>query len=1004
MTERLLDHAVVDESSIFLTCNRFESTSPPLIMSSNLHLSAVPSIQFEIFYAKAVPQRKRRRRDSVLLLSSLLATGGLGAIARPTMAQNADVMNYNRDTGSVSVDNNAFDLQTGELGNGSNIPLPDGLPRQVSDRNAQPVFADRLAPNSIDLFADVDYVERSLEDALGRQSENASYKLQTESLTLTTQFNLKHRQNDHNYGEGIQVTVFGADGGVVSQQSAFVRGDVVRIGQNGEALPESARIDASYGPNERVELRVLNIRKDGAAPSESGIYFSQNGEFVVEDLQNGGDLDFNDGDYAQISGGSGEAIALEERENITYETQVVEVPLDPELRQEEVVETENYSEIQAFDEAPIEVRDYGQVDLPDTAVTRLGHASGVRTENDEQLVYSEYTNESQFRLGSDGLGVTGQLKPLVGNPNVPPTLLLGNITFDPTVGNNEAGLTGSLGVTQYLNPTHRAARDAFGNEIVNPEGGRLLESAGLLTNRRMVGYVPTTPDTRVRGEQVSSVAGIFKLPSDQAVTIAPPDPARVGRGNAAYTDNVGGLLIEDGAGTMSFVPQWTGDGYAQEAILLEPGEARRIVYALVPQQFGQALEIGQRYAVSEGADGYAIADGGFTIISADRQPQNFAQETAEVYAVEDTLADRSNAATAEFNGIQGVYAEQAGGERVPTVDMDSQTQADARVGNELFPLDTVVGSEGQRAYARTTRAGGFYLGGALTVGVGNQEDVISRSSATVERAMDAVRTTRTLNTFATPLTRVDEIETQTTEVAQRSGTAFFDINRSGELENARFVEGDSRPLFSNLVESDRTSKIVRGEEALIDSVTTESVEVMNMEVLERDETTTQRTDSYPNFSAVQGEVALGAVMNLGNTPWTTAANTVRAELFAQDVVVGRGGDGVDVGWRAEAAFHPFGERQRDAFQIDEAGEVAPVYRTEPVLDEAGNAVMAAIADESGSAAEVQVNRFVLDEAGDRVVETVGTGVAKGPGIYISIEDVTDDDEGVMVAGGLQFSF
>jgi len=970
-------------------------------MSFKLHLSSALPIGLA---ASCTPQPfkgRRKRNFAIGLLSVLLAASGLDAIAQPAQSQTASSLSYDRNAGSVRIDNNTFDIRTGKLDNLSNIPLPDGLPLRVQDRVSQPTFSNRLAPNSVEISPNVGYVEQSLGGLLREQRPDARYDLQAESLKFSTQFDLNYSEGNHAYGEGIQVTVLDVTGEVVSQQTAFVRGYQVSKGPDGQDLPASAQLDVSYGPTERVELRVLNIRNDGADPSESGIYFSQGGEFIVEDLQNGGDRDFNDGDYMQISGGSGEATTLEERENITYETRVVEVPLAPEIRREEVVETEVIAALQEADEALVEeTREWGRVEVPDTAAARLGHASGVQTENDEQLVYSEYTNESQFRLGSDGLGITGQLKPLVSNPAVPPTLLSGNMTFNPTVGNNEAGLTGTLGLTQYLNPTHRTARDAMGSEIVSAAGNRLLEPAGLLTNRRLVGYVPSTPDMQVHGESVLSSLGIFELPSDQAVAIAPPDAAKVGRGNAAYTNNVGGLLIEYATGEMSFVPQWTGSGYSQETIELAAGEARQIVYALVPQQAGQALAIGQRYAVAEGADGYVITDGNFIIISADRHPQNFAQEATEVYAVEDTLATRDNAATDIFNGIQGIYAEQVGGERMPTVDVRVQAEADARVGNELFPLNTVIGSTGQRAYGETTRAGGFYLGGSLTTGIGNQEDTVSRSSAAVEQAMDAVRSLRTLNTFATPLVRRDEMVLEISDIERSAGTAFFDIDRNGELTNARFRNDSPSSRLVSSTETERISTVIRGEEELIDSVTIESVSLVEPEVAEPDGKATARTDSYPNFSAVQGEIALGAVMNLGNTPWTTAANTVRAEVFARDVVVGRGGDGVQTGWRAAVAFHPFGEQQREAYQYDESGEVVPIYKTEPVLDESGNPVM----EQVGGEIVMAVNQFVLDAGGDRMAQMVGTGVAKGPGVYIGIEDVSDDDEGVLVAGGVQFSF
>ena len=257
-------------------------------------------------------------------------------------------------------------------------------------------------------------------------------------------------------------------------------------------------------------------------------------------------------------------------------------------------------------------------------------------------------------------------------------LLSADATFDPFVGDNEAGFSTTLGITQFLTRTHRTATDVIGNEITALDSDdRLLEPTGLFNNRRMVGYVPA------RGDQLSSNNGIFTLPQAQPVVIQPPNPQAVGRGNAAYTDNVGGLIIEDAAGDLTFVPQWTRDGYRQDATTLNPGEARRIIYALVPQQAGQNLQLNQTYAVEAVGPEYRIADGGFTIISADQHPENFYQETADVYTVEDTLSDISNAATAVFNGIRGLYVEPASNTLVPTVDPDIPSLADARVGNEL---------------------------------------------------------------------------------------------------------------------------------------------------------------------------------------------------------------------------------------------------------------------------------------------------------------------------------
>ncbi|MGB3298960.1 MAG: hypothetical protein WBA76_11870, partial [Phormidesmis sp.] len=58
----------------------------------------------------------------------------------------------------------------------------------------------------------------------------------------------------------------------------------------------------------------------------------------------------------------------------------------------------------------------------------------------------------------------------------------------------------------------------------------------------------------------------------------------------------------------------------------------------------------------------------------------------------------------------------------------------------------------------------------------------------------------------------------------------------------------------------------------------------------------------------------------------------------------------------------------------------------------------------GSTVAVPVNQFVLNEEGQRLAQTVGTGKAKGPGIYLRVEDVLTGDEGAAIAGGIRFSF
>ena len=941
--------------------------------------------------------------SGLLLTGLLLTTGGLGFANRSALGQ---TIIRDSESGAVQVDHNAFDIKTGPLENSSYIPLPAHLLGDTHERVAQPIIPGKWSPNNIEVTPDLDYIDRSFNQLLGQNSDNLSYTLQPASLQMTTRFNLGHRSQAHSYGEGIEVTVYDSNGALRSREAVFVSGDRVKVGPNGQPLPSTAELNVTYGADETVRLRVLNVRQDGAAPSESGIYFAQDGSFVVEDLQNGGDLDFNDGDYVQLTGGQGTAQTLEERSDIAYETQVIEIPLDPELQQEIVEKTAIAANLVAFDEVLAEERIWGQIELPETVATRLGHARAARTEDNKLLVYDRYSGAAQVRLGSDGAGLTGQLSPLADNPRVPPTLLTGNLTFDPTADDNEAGLTTTLSLTQFLNPTHRVARDAFGHKIIASadSGSTLLEPTGLFNNRRMVGYVPPKVSEQVLGDRMTSVNGIFEIPTEQSVMVAAPDPQKVGRGNAAYTDNVGGLLLEDAAGNIAFVPQWTANGYAQEPLVLETGVAQRIIYALVPQQAGQALQLGQRYAVTSSTDGYRITDGNFTIISADRQPQNFVQETAEVYAVEDTLPGR-NAITDVFNGVPGSYAQEVGGDRIPTVDVIFPSEADARVGNALLPVLMSTAEPGQRAYAQTTVAAGFYLGGSLTSGIGNQRDTVNRITATMEQATDEIRTQRTINTFVTPLTQIDSLITKITETTVESGTASFDIDAQGELANVAFSERELLSRDINTAMVGRTSELQRGEAFLIDAQTDETVQFgeSRMRLIEQDASSDE--DTYANFAPLQGEIALGGVLNFGNTPWSPAANTARAELFARDTVIGQGSDS-ETGWRAEVVLHPFGEQRREAFQYDEAGNLVPVYQTERAREANGQPLVETLTGENGKVVDLLVNQFVTDERGDRIAQKVGTGRPVGPGLYLRVEDLfsDNDDEGIEFAGGIQFDF
>ncbi|MBE9137090.1 hypothetical protein IQ254_07720 [Nodosilinea sp. LEGE 07088] len=938
------------------------------------------------------------RLSNLIYLALLLTATGFGLSEKAA----AQTVIRDRDTGAVHVDHNAFDLQTGPLHNDSSIPLPSELVGETHEGVAQPVTRDRLAPSRIDITPDVHFINNSLDHQLNPGNEAVTHTLERDSLQLVTQFNLGHRAGAHAFGEGIEVTVFDANGAVRSRETVFISGGSVTIGPNGDTLPANANLSVTYGADDTVELRVLNLRSDGAAPVESGIYFSHSGGFVVEDLPNGGDLDFNDGDYFQLFGGHGEAQTLAEHSSITYETQVVEIPLEPDTRQAVSEATEVVERSVQINTVTETARDWGQIATPDTVATRLGHARAAYSEQGDLLVYDRYSGTGQVSLGTDGLGLTGQLPPLVSNPDVPPTLLTGSLRFDPTVADNEAGLTVTLGVTQFLQPTHRVAQDVFGNQIVAAGGPPLLEPTGLLANRHWVGYVPPRPSEAILGDPIIAVDNVFEIPAEQTIQIAPPDPQRVGPGNAAYTENVGGLLVEDRDGNIEFIPQWTAAGYVEEPISLAPNRVQRVIYALVPQQPGQSLRLGQRYAVTDTPAGYQIADGGFTIISADRQPQNFLEESMAVYAVEDTLPGR-NAVTPLFNGIRGNYVEVSGGAPLPTVDVSLPAEVDARVGNVLFPVDTVPFEPGQRPYAQTTVAAGFYVSGAFTGGVGNQRDTVTRVTSTLNQSVDEVHRLRTTHTFATPRTQLDTFLIETTETTAEHGTASFDITSQGQLSDVTFLPGGiaDHEISHQVVE--HTRQLRHGEELLLDSVSEVAIQRGDSRTTLVEQHTSTETESYPNLAPVQGELALGGVLNFGHTPWTPAANTLRAEVFVRDVILGRG-SGSETGWRAGLVVHPFGERQRPAFQYDEAGQLVPVYQTLPMLDADNQPLMQTLTDDDGATATVAVNQFALDEAGDRLPQTVGTGLPIGPGFYLRVEDLFSGDDGTRLLGGIQFDF
>ncbi|MBE9156747.1 DUF4114 domain-containing protein [Nodosilinea sp. LEGE 06152] len=911
--------------------------------------------------------------------------------------------------GAVRVERNAFSLTTGELENTSNIPLPNGLIHNPREGRAQPVITNQLAPNTVNIRTNLDNINTQL------QPLAPGFELDPSSVSLSTEFNLRYVPNAHAYGEGIEVTVYGPDGTEKSRSTAFVRGDRVVTGPQG-TLPTQATLEVNYGVADTVELRVLHLRTNNSQPSESAIYFTREGQFAVEDLPNGGDRDFNDGDYFKLSGGEGSAVITDETqtisETISYRTEVIETPIDPLVRQEqEVVETPVGQDLVVTHTE--EQRDYGQVKLTGLSAAALAHGLGARASNDEQLIYNRYAGAAQVRLGSDGGSLVGQLPPLVDNPAVPPTLVTGTLRFNPGAAVNQAGLSGTVSLTQFLHPTHREAVDMYGQVVTNPDpnGPRLVQPAGLLANTRLVGYVPGTPDQVVTGRALISINGIFELPENEAVIIAPPNPDLVGPGNAAYTHNVGGLVIERTDGSAEFVPQWTRQGHATESITLAAGEARRVIYALVPQQANQDLQLGQAYPLLvDPTAGYRVEVGGWQVIAADHHRDNFLQEATEIYAVEDTLAQQ-NAATVQFNGVRGLYRQEPNGELIATLSLSDPAGVDARIGNRLVTADTTVpGEPGQPGYYTTTVAAGLYARGSLSLGLGNQQDVITTATATQRIQADDVQRQTTTRFFATPRTEVEtrttEAITRVTETTNRSGSAAFNIDSNGLLNNVQInVAPDQVDRQVVTFEGATTTAITlrHGVESLVGEVTeTEFVSGAGGDRAPQvDRQATTRTETYPNVSPLLGELAVGGVLNFGNTPWTPAANTLRAELFTQGLALGRGSGG-ETGWRLEAVINPFGEEQRPAYGYDPSGNLTALYKTEPLVDEFGEPVIALVADASGGSLPIVTHQFITDEAGDRIPLTVGTGRAIGPGIYLRIEDAFSGQTSPSVIGGLKF--
>ena len=319
-------------------------------------------------------------KNQTILAISLLAITGITAPA------NAQVT----DTGeTLRVDQNAFYLETGDRTNTSNIPLPTILPENLIEKQALPVSDTLLAPNSVNVGTNDSYIVNSVREATG-------YSVTDYVVELNVEIDLV--PGAHKYGEGIELT--GGDG---TTESAFVQGSGVTVGPNGEQLANSNQLSTTFNRGEEATIGFRNIRENGGPIEQSGVHFDASGNLITEDLQDGGDLDFNDGQY--ITNLSASAIA-------------------------------DIEDVQSVEQTTSRTEDFELVSR--SAIDLLGFMNENGT----------YTDATRFYAESDGnSGVTHQFTPLFNNRR--PTLLNVGVRTDFD------SVAASLGINQFITPVYR---------------------------------------------------------------------------------------------------------------------------------------------------------------------------------------------------------------------------------------------------------------------------------------------------------------------------------------------------------------------------------------------------------------------------------------------------------------------------------------------------------------------------------------------------------------------
>ena len=342
-----------------------------------------------------------------LLFFSAIAGSIFSTVYSPAaLAQSASSDLTRGPDGSARRTTGVWLTETGPLTNTSNIPLPTEFPASVSEGVAVPGkdTSTALAPNTVTVSLDTEAIRMQIADQTG---------MTVGSIEGSVSSEVDQRVGSHAYAEFIEL--IGPDG---ESQIVGVRGGSVTTGPDGETLPTTASASVSFRDDEKVTVRFLNVRRNGGSFEESGVYFDAAGNLIVEDLQNGGDFDFDDGDPFNLQ--SGALVVAISNETLTVSS---------------VTETQNF-DLTASATHPI----LGFVELD---------PNGTPTS----------TDTFRFSADSDGkLRATYQLEPLFNSGpdgNRRPTLLNATLTGDPFANDNEPYLSGTLALTQFLTRTHR---------------------------------------------------------------------------------------------------------------------------------------------------------------------------------------------------------------------------------------------------------------------------------------------------------------------------------------------------------------------------------------------------------------------------------------------------------------------------------------------------------------------------------------------------------------------